>query len=79
MHEGIAEELRVASGAGQVASRDNEVRVAIVDGYGDARGLNDIEFLFHGCKKFLGSVITPVMAEAATVRGDARIVRAPGP
>ena len=29
--------------------------------------------------KFLGSVITPVMALAATTSGDARTVRAPGP
>ena len=31
------------------------------------------------CYNFLGSVTTPVIAEAATTRGLARMVRAPGP
>ena len=76
VHEGIAKELRVARSAGQIASRDDEVGIAIVYLQGNAGGLYDVYFLFHSLR---GSVITPVTALAATVRGEARMVRAPGP
>ena len=47
VHEGIAEELRVAGGAGQIAGRNDEVRIAIVYLDRQASGLYDVEFLFH--------------------------------
>ena len=36
VHEGIAEELGVAGGAGQVAGRNDEVGIAVVNLYGEA-------------------------------------------
>ena len=47
VHEGIAEKLRVARSAGQIAGRDDEVRVAVVDGNGDAGGGDGMELLVH--------------------------------
>ena len=80
VHESISKELCIASGRCQVACGYDEVGVTIIDAYGDACRLYDVEFLLsHDDYILRGSVITPVTALAATVRGDANMVRAPGP
>jgi hypothetical protein len=47
VHEGITEKLGVTSRAGQVASGDNEVGIAIVNLNRETGRLDDVEFLFH--------------------------------
>ena len=81
VHKSLAVEFWVTRGERQIARRDNVVRIVVVYLYGNTSRLNYIKFLFSHNQfiSFLGSVITPVTALAATVSGEAKIVRAPGP
>ena len=81
VHKSLAVEFWVARSESQIARRDNIVRIVVVYLYGNTSRLNYIKFLFSHNQfiSFLGSVITPVTALAATVSGEAKIVRAPGP
>ena len=47
VHEGVTKELRIASGTGQIAGRNDEVCVAVVYPDGNTGGLYDVKFLFH--------------------------------
>ena len=73
----VAKELFFLGGRLQETGRDNLVGVHILQWKRNARRCYDVKFLFHN--NSLGSVITPVTAAAAATKGDARMVREPGP
>ena len=73
----IAEELLLAGCSLEESGWNNLVGVNILQWKWHTSRCYDVEFLFHNSS--LGSVITPVIAAAAAVSGDARMVRAPGP
>ena len=73
----VAKELFFFGGSLQKAGGNYLVCVHILQRKRHARRCYDVKFLFHN--NSLGSVITPVTAAAAATKGDARMVRAPGP
>ena len=73
----VAKEFFLLGGCLEEACGDNLVGVHILQRKGHTRRCYDVKFLFHN--SVLGSVITPVTAAAAATKGDARMVREPGP